>query len=36
MLLSALVIVGFTYAEPNDEQICQAAATLGVPFSDLK
>jgi len=27
---------GFVYSLPNDEQIRQAANTLGVPFADLK
>jgi hypothetical protein len=36
LLVSFLLIVGFVYSLPTDEQLRQAANTLGVPFNDLK
>ncbi|MDR2434929.1 MAG: OB-fold putative lipoprotein [Treponema sp.] len=35
-LVSLVFAVGFIYSSPTDEQIRQAANTLGVPFNDLK
>jgi hypothetical protein len=35
-LVSLVFAVGFIYSAPTDEQIRQAANTLGVPFNDLK
>jgi hypothetical protein len=35
-LVSFILFVSFVYSVPTDEQIQQAANTLGVPFADLK
>jgi hypothetical protein len=35
-LVSLVLSAGFVYSAPTDEQIRQAAGTLGVPFADLK
>jgi hypothetical protein len=34
--VSLVLFAGFVYSVPTDEQIRQAAGTLGVPFADLK
>jgi hypothetical protein len=36
LLIAVIFCVGLVYAAPTDDQIRQAANTLGVPFSDLK
>jgi hypothetical protein len=36
ILISFFIVVGSIYSDPTDEQIRQAATTLGIPFSDLK
>jgi hypothetical protein len=36
LLVSIFLFVGFVYSAPTDEQIRQAANTLGVPYADLK
>lgn len=35
-LFFMFLFIGFVYSAPTDEQIRQAAATLGIPFADLK
>jgi hypothetical protein len=34
--VSLVLFAGFVYSVPTDDQIRQAAGTLGVPFADLK
>jgi hypothetical protein len=36
ILVSLVLFAGFVYSAPTDEQIRQAADTLGVPFAELK